>query len=53
MKAAASPTGTLMKKIQPQCQLSLITPPRIGPNTGATITVIAHSASAMPFFSGG
>ena len=43
----------LMKKIQPQCQLSEIQPPRIGPKTGATTTVIAHNAKANVRFSGG
>lgn len=47
------PMGTLIKKIQPQCQLSEIQPPRIGPNTGATTTVIAHKASASVRFCGG
>src|SRR5262249_15130493 len=42
------PTGTLMKKIQRQVVLSLIQPPRIGPQIGATSVVIDQIASASP-----
>ena len=40
-----------MKKIQCQPQLSLITPPRIGPRIGATIVVIAQTPVAAACFS--
>src|SRR5471030_1492214 len=45
--------GTLIKKIQPQWKLSLIYPPRIGPQMGATITVIDQSAKAVLRLAGG
>src|ERR1700683_3146185 len=47
------PTGTLMKKIQRQVVLSLIQPPRIGPQIGATSVVIDQIASAKPRRNGG
>src|SRR5476649_567499 len=47
------PTGTLMKKIQRQVVLSLIQPPRIGPQIGATSVVIDQIASARPRRNGG
>src|SRR5271163_4893807 len=47
------PTGTLMKKIQRQVVLSLIQPPRIGPQIGATSVVIDQIASASPRRNGG
>src|SRR5690606_25380511 len=43
--------GRLMKKIHGQLQLSLITPPRIGPRIGAVVVVIAQMARPTPAFS--
>src|SRR5580658_4594263 len=42
-----------MKKIQRQVVLSLIQPPRIGPQIGATSVVIDQMASARPRLAGG
>src|SRR3546814_1831768 len=39
-KAQSATTGRLMKKIHGQLQLSLMTPPRIGPRIGAVVVVI-------------
>jgi hypothetical protein len=44
--AQPSAIGTLMKKMKGQERLSQIHPPRIGPSTGATRVVMAHSAMA-------
>ena len=44
--AQTSAIGTLMKKISGQAKLSNSQPPRIGPRTGATRVVMAHSAMA-------
>src|SRR3984957_6563899 len=51
--AQKMPTGTLMKKIQRQVVLSLIQPPRIGPQIGATKVVIDQIANANPRRYGG
>ena len=42
VKAQIAATGTLMKKIQCQPQLSEMVPPRIGPKIGAVSVVIAQ-----------
>ena len=44
MASATMPTGTLMKKIQPQCRCWLMKPPISGPNASA----IAPIAVQMP-----
>src|SRR3546814_6073428 len=50
-KAQSATTGRLMKKIHGQLQLSLMTPPRIGPRIGAVVVVIAQMARPIPAFS--
>jgi hypothetical protein len=41
------PTGTLMKKIQPQCRCWLIKPPISGPNASAIAPIAVHALIAV------
>ena len=49
----SAPIGTLIRKIQCQLMLSVITPPSVGPNTGPQTTTKAKAANAMPRCCGG
>ena len=39
-KSETMPTGTLMKKIQRQLELSVMKPPSVGPMAGASTTAM-------------
>ena len=47
MTNAAMPTGTLMKKIQPQCRCWLMKPPTSGPKASASAPIAVHAPIAV------
>jgi hypothetical protein len=52
-RMARTPTGTLMKKIQPQCKCSAMTPPTSGPMASASAETPAQIPIAIPRCRGG